>query len=75
VGGRKRLGKIGKENAEESLSGSVNMQRGKARKGRAKGGIIMGVKKGLEEENGSGVKEERGFMERTVKRKQRKWKL
>ncbi|KAH0820314.1 hypothetical protein GEV33_002477 [Tenebrio molitor] len=25
----------------------------------------MGVKKGLEEENGSGVKEERGFMERT----------
>jgi exonuclease III len=43
-----------------------------SKKGRAKGGIIMGVKKGLEEENGSGVKEERGFMERTVKRKQRK---
>jgi exonuclease III len=39
-----------------------------SKKGRAKGGIIMGVKKGLEEENGSGVKEERGFMERTVKR-------
>ncbi|KAH0820296.1 hypothetical protein GEV33_002495 [Tenebrio molitor] len=36
-----------------------------SKKGRAKGGIIMGVKKGLEEENGSGVKEERGFMERT----------
>jgi hypothetical protein len=35
----------------------------------------MGVKKGLEEENGSGVKKERGFMERTVKRKQRKWRI
>jgi hypothetical protein len=46
-----------------------------SKKGRAKGGIIMGVKKGLEEENGSGVKEERGFMERTVKRKQRKWRI
>jgi hypothetical protein len=46
-----------------------------SKKGRAKGGIIMGVKKGLKEENGSGVKEERGFMERTVKRKQRKWSI
>jgi hypothetical protein len=44
-----------------------------SKKGRAKGGIIMGVKKGLEEENGTEAKEERGFMERTVKRKQRKW--
>jgi exonuclease III len=46
-----------------------------SKKGRAKGGIIMCVKKGLEEENGSGVKEERGFMERTVKRKQRKRRI
>jgi hypothetical protein len=46
-----------------------------SKKGRAKGGIIMGVKKGLEEENGSEAKEERGFMERTVKRKQRKWRI
>jgi hypothetical protein len=35
----------------------------------------MGVKKGLEEENGTEAKEERGFMERTVKRKQRKWRI
>jgi hypothetical protein len=35
----------------------------------------MCVKKGLEEENGSEAKEERGFMERTVKRKQRKWRI
>jgi hypothetical protein len=46
-----------------------------SKKGRAKGGIIMGVKKGLEEENGSEAKEERGFMERTVKRKHRKWRI
>jgi hypothetical protein len=46
-----------------------------SKKGRVKGGIIMGVKKGLEEENGSEAKEERGFMERTVKRKQRKWRI
>jgi exonuclease III len=46
-----------------------------SKKGRAKGGIIMGVKKGLEEENGSDAKEERGFMERTVNRKQRKWRI
>jgi exonuclease III len=46
-----------------------------SKKGRAKGGIIMGVKKGLEEENGTEAKEERGFMERTVKRKQRKWRI
>jgi hypothetical protein len=38
-----------------------------SKKGRAKGGIIMGVKKGLEEENGTEAKEERRFMERTVK--------
>jgi hypothetical protein len=35
----------------------------------------MGVNKGLEEENGTEAKEERGFMERTVKRKQRKWRI
>jgi hypothetical protein len=35
-----------------------------SKKGRAKGGIIMDVKKGLEEENGSGVKEERGLTEK-----------
>jgi hypothetical protein len=46
-----------------------------SKKGRAKGGIIMGVKKGLEEENGTEAKEERGFMERTVKRKHRKWRI
>jgi hypothetical protein len=46
-----------------------------SKKGRAKGGIIMGVKKGLEEENGTEAKEERRFMERTVKRKQRKWRI
>jgi hypothetical protein len=46
-----------------------------SKKRRAKDGIIMGVKKGLEEENGSEAKEERGFMERTVKRKQRKWRI
>jgi hypothetical protein len=37
VGGRKGVGKIEKENAE-SLSGSVNMQRGKAKKGERKVG-------------------------------------
>jgi hypothetical protein len=46
-----------------------------SKKGRAKGGIIMGVKNGLEEENGTEAKEERGFMERTVKRKHRKWRI
>jgi hypothetical protein len=35
----------------------------------------MGVNKGLEEENGTKAKEERGFMERTVKSKQRKWRI